>query len=116
MELISTNVGLPREVSWQGKTVSTAIFKSPVEGPIRLRTLNLDGDGQADLSVHGGPNKAIYVYPAQHYEFWRGELADMELTWGYFGENFTTEGLLEDSLYIGDTFRIGSALVRVTEP
>ncbi len=116
MKLISTNVGLPREVSWQGKTVSTGIFKSPVEGPIQLRTLNLDGDGQADLSVHGGPNKAVYIYPSEHYEFWRGELADMELTWGNFGENFTTEGLLEDDLYIGDTFRIGSALVRVTEP
>ncbi len=116
MELISTNVGLPREVWWQGKTVSTAIFKSPVEGPIGLRTLNLDGDGQADLSVHGGPNKAAYVYPAEHYVFWRGELSDMDLSWGHFGENFTTQGLLEENVYIGDTFRVGSALVKVTEP
>jgi MOSC domain-containing protein YiiM len=116
MELISINVGLPREVSWQGKTVSTAIFKSPVEGPIKLRTLNLEGDGQADLSVHGGPNKAAYIYPAEHYVFWRGELPDMELTWGHFGENFTTQGLLEENVQIGDTFRVGSALVKVTEP
>ncbi len=116
MELISTNVGLPREVSWRGKTVSTGIFKSPVAGPVRLGALNLEGDGQADLSVHGGLNKAVYAYPAEHYEFWRGELSDAELTWGYFGENFTTEGLLEDNLYIGDTFHLGSALVRVTEP
>jgi len=116
MELISINVGLPREVSWQGKTVSTAIFKLPVEGPIKVRTLNLEGDGQADLSAHGGPNKAAYVYPAEHYVFWRGELSDMELTWGYFGENFTTQGLLEENVHIGDTFRVGSALVKVTEP
>jgi MOSC domain-containing protein YiiM len=116
MELISINVGRPREVSWQGKTVLTAIFKSPVEGPIKLRTLNLEGDGQADLSVHGGPNKAAYIYPAEHYEFWRGELSDMELTWGHFGENFTTQGLLEENVQIGDTFRVGSALVKVTEP
>ena len=116
MELISINVGLPREVSWQGKTVSTAIFKSPVEGPIKLRTLNLEGDGQADLSVHGGPNKAAYIYPAEHYVFWRGELSDMELTRGHFGENFTTQGLLEENVQIGDTFRVGSALVKVTEP
>ena len=116
MELISINVGLPREVSWKGRTVSTGIFKSPVEGPIKLRTLNLDGDGQADLSVHGGPDKAVYVYPAEHYEFWRGELSDMELTWGHFGENFTTQGFLEADVHIGDTFRVGSALVRVTQP
>ncbi len=116
MELISINVGLPREVSWKGRTVSTSIFKSPVEGPVKLRTRNLDGDGQADLSVHGGPDKAAYVYPAEHYEFWRGELSDMELTWGHFGENFTTQGLLEEDVRIGDILRVGSALVRVTQP
>lgn len=116
MKLISVNVGRPREVSWQGKTVSTAIFKSPVDGSIKLRTLNLDGDGQADLSVHGGPNKAAYVYPAEHYRFWRAELPDMDLTWGHFGENFTTQGLLEESVQIGDTLRIGSVIVQVTEP
>jgi len=116
MELISINVGLPREVSWRGKTFSTGIFKSPVEGPIELRTFNLEGDGQADLSVHGGPDKAAYVYPAEHYEFWRRELPDMELAWGHFGENFTTRGLLEADVRIGDTFRVGLALVRVTQP
>lgn len=116
MEIISINVGLPREVPWQGKTVSTGIFKSPVDGPVALRPLNLDGDGQADLSVHGGRYKAAYVYPAEHYEFWRNELPDMDLTWGHFGENFTTQGFLEDAVSIGDTFRVGSALVQVTEP
>ncbi len=116
MELISINVGLPREVSWRGKTISTGIFKSPVDGPVQLRTLNFDGDRQADLSVHGGPYKAAYVYPAEHYQFWRGELPDMELNWGNFGENLTTQGLLEEDVLIGDTFRVGSAVVRVTEP
>jgi MOSC domain-containing protein YiiM len=116
MEIVSINVGLPREVSWRGKTVSTGIFKSPFEGPVKLRTLNLDGDGQADLSVHGGTNKAAYLYPAEHYVYWRGELSDMDLTWGNFGENFTTQGLLEEDIHIGDIFRVGSALVRVAEP
>ena len=116
MEIVSINVGLPREVSWKGKTVSTGIYKSPVEGPVKLTTLNLDGDGQADLSVHGGPDKAVYAYPAEHYGFWREELSDSELSWGAFGENFTTQGLLEEDLNIGDTFRIGSAVVRVSQP
>ena len=116
MEIVSINVGLPREVSWKGKTVSTGIYKSPVDGPLRLNTLNLDGDGQADLSVHGGRNKAVYAYPAEHYRFWREELSDPELSWGHFGENFTTQGLLEEEVYIGDTFRVGSALVRVSQP
>ena len=116
MEVVSINVGLPREVSWRERTVLTGIFKSPIEGPVKLHTLNLDGDGQADLSVHGGPNKAVYLYPAEHYEFWRRELSDMDLTWGHFGENFTTQGLLEENVRVGDTFRVGSALVKVTEP
>jgi MOSC domain-containing protein YiiM len=116
LKLISINIGLPREVSWQGKVVSTAIFKSPIEGAIKLRTLNLDGDRQADLSVHGGPNKAVYAYPAEHYDFWRAELSNMTLTWGSFGENLTTEGLLEENVCIGDTFQVGSAIVRVSEP
>ncbi len=116
MKLISVNVGMPREVSWRGKTVLTGIFKSPIAGPVTVQALNLDGDGQADLSVHGGYSKAVYLYPAEHYEFWRRELPDLDLTWGNFGENFTTQGLLEDNVYIGDTLRIGSALVRVTEP
>ena len=116
MKLLSINVGLPREVSRQGKTILTGIFKDPVKGPVMLRTLNLDGDKQADLSVHGGPSKAVYVYPGEHYQYWRSELPGMNLIWGAFGENFTTEGLLEDEINIGDRFRIGKAEVMVTEP
>jgi len=116
VKLLSINVGLPREVSRQGKTILTGIFKDPVKGPVMLRTLNLDGDKQADLSVHGGPSKAVYVYPGEHYQYWRSELPGMNLIWGAFGENFTTEGLLEDEINIGDRFRIGKAEVMVTEP
>ena len=116
MKIISLNVGLPRIVERHGEPVSTGIFKEPVAGRVRLRTLNLDGDQQADLSVHGGASKAVYVYPSEHYEIWRQELPEMDLTWGIFGENFTSEGLLEDELNIGDRFRIGSAVVMVTEP
>jgi MOSC domain-containing protein YiiM len=116
MKLISVNVGLPREVPWQGKTVATAIFKEPVEHAVRLRRLNLEGDQQADLKVHGGLDKAVYAYPSEHYEFWRQELPGTELPWGAFGENFTTEGLLEDAIRIGDRFRVGTAVVVVTQP
>ena len=116
MKVLSVNVGLPREVNWQGKLVTTGIFKEPVEGRIMMRTLNLDGDRQADLKVHGGPSKAIYAYPSEHYQFWRAEFPQMNLAWGMFGENFTTEGVIEDALYIGDRFRIGEAEVMATEP
>jgi MOSC domain-containing protein YiiM len=116
MKLLSIQVGLPREVRWQRRTVSTGIFKEPVDGPVILRTLNLDGDRQADLSVHGGTHKAVYVYPAEHYGPWRAELPEVELPWGAFGENFTTEGLLEDEVHIGDRFRIGTAEVVVAQP
>jgi len=116
MRLVSVNIGHPREVIYKGKTVTTGIFKEPVEGRIRLRTLNLDGDRQADLSVHGGPSKAVYAYPIEHYAYWRAEFPGMNLPSGMFGENFTTEGLREDSVNIGDRFRIGSAQVMVTEP
>ena len=110
------NVGLPREVAWKGKTVRTGIFKDPVDGPVALRRHNLAGDRQADLSVHGGPTKAVYVYPTQHYDYWRAELADDELAWGSFGENLTVEGVDEETTCIGDEFRIGTARVVVTEP
>lgn len=116
MKLISVNVGLPRLAMRNGEPVSTGIFKEPVADRVMLRTLNLDGDRQADLSVHGGPSKAVYAYPSEHYEYWRHELPEMELPWGMFGENFTTEGLHEAQLNIGDQFRIGSAVVMVTEP
>jgi MOSC domain-containing protein YiiM len=116
MKLVSVNVGLPREVIWKGKTVTTGIFKEPVEGRVKVRFLNLDEDRQADLTVHGGLDKAIYAYPVEHYEYWRGELPEMELPWGMFGENLTTVGLLEDRVNIGDRFRIGTAEVMVTQP
>ena len=115
-QLISVNVGLPRQVTWNGKTVSTGIFKNPVDGPVALRPHNLVGDRQADLSVHGGPTKAVYVYPAEHYHYWRGELGRGDLGWGSFGENFTADGLDEDAIFIGDEFQVGSARVMVTEP
>ena len=115
-KLISVNVGLPREVRWKNKMVTTAIFKEPVEGRVMVNTLNIEGDGQADLEVHGGPSKAVYAYPAEHYASWRGELDDMELPWGIFGENLTTEGLLEDAVRIGDRFSIGTTTLQVTEP
>jgi MOSC domain-containing protein YiiM len=116
MKLITVQVGMPREVKWRGRSVTTGIFKEPVEGPVMLRALNLDGDAQADLSVHGGPTKAVYAYPVEHYEYWRNELPRTELPYGMFGENFTTEGLLETEVYVGDRFRVGGAEVVVTEP
>ena len=116
MKLVSINVARPRLVMWNGAPVSTGIFKEPIQGRRMLRTLNLDGDRQADLTVHGGPSKAVYAYPAEHYEYWRDELPDMKLLYGMFGENFTTEGMHESAVHIGDRFRIGSAEVMVTEP
>ena len=96
--------------------VSTGIFKEPIAGRVMMRTLNLDGDRQADLTLHGGPEKAVYIYPSEHYAFWKQELPDMDLPWGMFGENFTTEGVFETEINIGDRFRIGSAEVMVTQP
>ena len=116
MKIISLNVGLPRLVLRNDEPVSTGIFKEPVNGRVILRTLNLDGDRQSDLSVHGGPLKAVYLYPSEHYDFWKHELPDMDLPWGIFGENFTSTGLLETEVHIGDKFRIGSAEVMVTQP
>jgi MOSC domain-containing protein YiiM len=116
MRIVSVNVSRPRLVVWNGQTVSTGIYKVPVKSRIMLRTLNLDGDRQADLTVHGGPTKAAYVYPSEHYSYWQGELPGTELPWGMFGENFTTEGMNESNVNIGDRFRVGSAEVMVTEP
>lgn len=116
MRLISINVGRPREVEWHGKTVRTSIFKEPVAGPVRVQKLGLAGDEQADLSVHGGADKAVYVYPSEHYSYWRDELSGLELPWGAFGENLTTEGLSEGSLHIGDRLGIGSGEFLVTQP
>lgn len=116
MKLLSVNVGLPREVLWNGKLVRTSIFKMPVKGRIRVAKLNLKGDEQSDLSVHGGADKAVYVYPSEHYPFWRKELPDIDLPWAMFGENFTTEGMLEDAVHIGDRIKLGSAEFVVTQP
>ena len=116
MKLVSVNVSLPREVEYEGRRVPTGIFKEPVEGPVMLRRLNLDGDRQGNPRVHGGPNKAVYGYPCEHYAFWKSELSRPDLSWGMFGENFTTQGLLEEEIRIGDQFQIGSARVMVTQP
>jgi MOSC domain-containing protein YiiM len=116
MKLISVNVGLPHKIESNGAMVTTGIFKQPVEGPVRVKGLNLFGDRQADLSAHGGPFKAVYGYPAEHYAYWRDKLAEDELPWGMFGENLTTEGLHERSVYIGDRYRFGTVELSVTQP
>jgi len=116
MKLVSVNTGLPREVTWRGMNVTTGIFKQPVEGRVALRKLNLDGDRQADLTVHGGEHKAVYCYPLAHYDYWKKELPGRELAMGSFGENFTIDSLLEDSVHLGDQFSVGSATVIVTQP
>jgi MOSC domain-containing protein YiiM len=116
MKLLSVNVGLPQEIFHEGRLVRTAIFKAPVSGPVRIRALNVEGDEQADLTVHGGPSKAIYIYPAEHYDFWRKELPDSHFPFGSFGENLTTEGLLERQVNIGDRLCLGSVELVVTEP
>ncbi|HEX8154049.1 MAG TPA: MOSC domain-containing protein [Thermoanaerobaculia bacterium] len=116
MKVLSINVGLPRNVAWRGRVVETAIFKEPVAGPVKVHRLNLEGDRQADLTVHGGTHKAVYVYPAEHYPYWRETLALPELSWAAFGENFTTSGLVETDVHIGDRLRIGSAEFVVTQP
>jgi MOSC domain-containing protein YiiM len=116
MKLVSLNVSRPRLTVYKGTTISTGIFKQPVSGSVHLRALNLDGDQQADLTVHGGPYKAVYGYPSEHYAFWKEELPGTDLPWGMFGENFTTEGLAEDELHVGDRFQIGSATIMVRQP
>jgi MOSC domain-containing protein YiiM len=126
MKLVSVNTGLPREVSWHGRLVTTAIFKEPAKGPVALRKLNLDGDRQADLTVHGGEHKAVYCYSLAHYDYWKKELPGRELPMGTFGENFTIDDdgkgllggqkLLEESVHLGDRFSVGTAEVAVTQP
>jgi len=120
VKLVSVNTGLPREVKWHGRTVTTGIFKEPVEGRVPLRRLNLDGDRQADLTVHGGAYKAVYCYSLGHYEYWKKELPGRELPMGMFGENFTIDGgrdePLEESVHLGDRFSVGTAEVVVTQP
>src|SRR3954470_6775088 len=116
MKLVSLNIGLPREIVYKGRSITTGIFKAPVGGRVRARRLNLDGDQQADLTVHGGAEKAVYVYPAEHYAFWRDELPDMQIDYSMFGENFTSLGLLEDEVQIGDRYHVGGATFQVTQP
>lgn len=123
-QLVSVNVGRPREIEWKGRRITTSIFKEPVVGAVggavvravAVGRLNLGGDQQADLRVHGGRDKAVYVYPAEHYDYWRAELPGKPLPFGMFGENLTTEGLLEASVHIGDRLRIGTAEFQVTSP
>jgi len=116
LRLLSLNVGLPRQVRFQGELVTTGIFKKPVQGSVRLRKLNLEGDKQADLKVHGGVDKAVYAYAGEHYDYWRQELPEMSLPWGMFGENFTTQGMFEESVNIGDQFKVGTANLIATQP
>jgi MOSC domain-containing protein YiiM len=116
VRLVAISVGRPREVQWHGGSVQTSIFKTPVSRRVYVTRGNVEGDEQSDLSVHGGPEKAVYAYPEEHYPFWRRELPDVELPWGAFGENFTTEGLLEDEVWIGDRYRVGTVELVVTQP
>jgi len=116
VKLISLNTGGPREVQANGETVRTSIWKSPREGRLRVAATNIDGDEQSDLTVHGGTDKAVYCYPSEHYAYWRDELPGMDLPWGVFGENLTTEGLLESDVCIGDRIQVGTAEFQVTQP
>lgn len=116
MKILSVNVGLPRQIISDSKPVTTGIFKTPVQGRLKVGNLNLEGDGQADLSAHGGRNKAVYAYPSEHYAWWRSELPGMDLPWGMFGENLTLEGMQEEQVHVGDRFRMGTAVLMVTQP
>ena len=116
MRVVSVNVSLPRRVPYKGRTVSTSIFKEPVAGRIPVRSVGLRGDAVGDPRVHGAPNKAVYGYPSEHYEFWTAELPEMTLPWGMFGENLTTQGLLETDVHLGDRYRIGTAVLEATNP
>ena len=116
MKVVAISVALPAEASWRGERVMTSIYKTPLAHRVRVVHDNVDGDRQADLSVHGGPHKAVYAYPAEHYPFWVRELPDAALPWGAFGENLTTEGLLESDVCIGDRLRVGTVELVVTQP
>jgi MOSC domain-containing protein YiiM len=116
VRVVSVNVSRVRTVPWKGTVVATGIYKEPVRGPVRIGDRGLEGDEQADLDAHGGPSKAVYLYPSEHYDFWRRELPDLVLGWGAFGENITTSGLLEGGVRVGDRLRAGTAVLRVTKP
>src|SRR5271155_7498 len=114
--LLSVNVGLPRDIAWRGKTVHTAIWKTPVQGRRMVRHLNIDGDGQGDLAGHGGEHRAVFVYQIDSYHYWQSQLGRNDFTYGQFGENFTVDGLSDTEVCIGDRYRIGSAVFEVTQP
>jgi MOSC domain-containing protein YiiM len=116
VQVVSVNVGMPREIRWRDRLVTTGIFKEPIADVRAVRRFNIDGDGQADLTVHGGKDKAIYAYPSEHYDFWRNEWPRADYPWGLFGENLSTDGLLEQTVCIGDEFRVGTARLVVTQP
>jgi MOSC domain-containing protein YiiM len=116
MRLVSVNVGRPRTVPYQGRDVATAIFKQPVTGPVHVGATNLADDRQADRRVHGGPDKAVYAYPLEHYAYWSAALQRRDLAFGFFGENLTLDGANEDEVWIGDTLRVGTALLQVSQP
>ena len=116
MKLLSVNVSLPKEVTHNRKTYMTGIYKKPVDGRVMVRTLNIDGDRQANLTVHGGIHKAVYAYCFENYAYWERELGRDDFDFGQFGENLTTEGMTDDKVHIGDVFRIGRALLEVTQP
>jgi MOSC domain-containing protein YiiM len=116
MKVISVAAGRPKEVTWRGTAVRSSIWKTPIEGRVRVLTLGLEDDQQSDLTVHGGVDKAVYVYPSEHYGSWQSELPELDFPWGAFGENLTTEGLLEEQMHVGDRLRMGSAEFVVTQP
>ena len=116
MKVLSVNVSQLVTVAYRGRSVTTGIFKTPVCHRVMVQRMNLEGDRQADLSVHGGADKAVYIYPSEHYATWAHELGRNDLTFGQFGENLTVEGMLEETVHIGDTFRVGGALLEVTQP
>jgi MOSC domain-containing protein YiiM len=115
-KLLSVNVGMPRNVPWQGKTVFTSVFKDPIRGPRRVCRLNVDGDAQGDLTGHGGEQRAVFVYQIDSYRYWEHELRRSDFVYGQFGENFTIEGLTDDEVCIGDRYRIGTAVFEVSQP
>jgi MOSC domain-containing protein YiiM len=116
MQLLSVNTALPQDITWQGRVVRTSIFKQPIAGPVEVLATHLAGDGQADLRVHGGPDKAVYAYPQEHWEYWRQRLPTDQLTPGAFGENLTTAGLLESEVRVGDCFQVGTAVLLAVQP
>jgi MOSC domain-containing protein YiiM len=116
VKLLSVNVSLPKEVPYNDQTITTGIFKEPVGGRVTVRSINVDGDGQADRKVHGGRDMAVYAYPIEHYKFWEKALGRDGFPFGQFGENLTVEGLAEEQVRVGDVFRVGGALLQVTQP